>query len=213
MGFLYIFLFVLPQNLCCSFHQSCCHCTSASPMAVFTIAHKCFRMFYPSRHLWFDTISKTSASTHRRRRRVQMGLTQRGLDDIGDVVSITQPSHDQSNIITKGQELLRIHFEGHFITSADELYHTVWETYEDHLTIESPFSRILKEKGYSLVPSSTGNPIPREQDEIVLDSDTVLITFQVPETEWERCIQQQQLVKEQQYQQLLRSMARGKFAE
>jgi hypothetical protein len=169
-------------------------------MAASTVAKQALRMFHPSRHLWIDTVSKTLSHRH-----LQIGLTERGLEDIGDVTSI-QCLIEKGRSVTRGQELLQIHYEGHSITSADELYHTVWETFDDYVTIESPLSGTTEEEcGKSQILNNL--------DEEEIDSDTILVTLTVPEEEWKRGCQEQQLVDEQQYMRLIRSMTRGKFAE
>ena len=90
--------------------------------------------------------------------RIQLGLTKRGLDDIGDIshferkLSPTrQPKtrqHQQQDQqrpvdgwgeeIKRHQEFLKIVHEGHAITAADEMYHTVWDTITEELSIVSP---------------------------------------------------------------------------
>ena len=53
-------------------------------------------------------------------------------------------------------------WEGHWITSADELYHTVWETFSGMTHIKSPVSGVVEE--VKIIPPS-----------ICLDDDTVLV--------------------------------------
>ena len=68
---------------------------------------------------------------------LEMGLTERGIDDIGDVSSIQLVVH-KNNLLSEGDDLLRIEWEGHSITSADELYHTVWENFSGVTILKSP---------------------------------------------------------------------------
>jgi len=91
---------------------------------------------------------------------VDVGLTKRGLDDIGDITSIQIPSAFQKKIlkvsheeevpspslplplslhaVKHGQEIVKLNWDAHLITSADELYHTVWETISETTKIVAP---------------------------------------------------------------------------
>lgn len=130
--------------------------------------------------------------------RVQLGLTQRGLDDIGDVSRIermisdppspaastslpsaastsAEPSAQQLVDVARRQELLRIYHEGHIITSADELYHAVWDTITDHVSICSPVAgKILSTPGLTRNGKTT---IMEDlfSDMRHIDDDTILI--------------------------------------
>lgn len=78
-----------------------------------------------------------------------MGLTSHGLRDIGDVTAVrsalsSSPSHI-GKPVAKDDPLLRIDWEGYAITSADELYHTVWENVEGTYEVTSPVSGVLKD--------------------------------------------------------------------
>lgn len=66
---------------------------------------------------------------------VQVGLTEKGLERIGDITRITSVTN--TNVAT-GQELLKIDWEGYTRTEADELYHAVWDSIEGHHIIHSP---------------------------------------------------------------------------
>lgn len=76
----------------------------------FVVAHK---------HVW---CRPTAAGS------VQFGLTERGLDDVGDVTSVQ----------LSDSRILQLDWEGYTQTSADELYHTVWESVEGTLEVEAP---------------------------------------------------------------------------
>ena len=128
-----------------------------------------------------------------------MGLTERGLQDIGDVTKVVQSSAT-SRRVEKGQELLQIHFEGHSITSADELYHTVWETFSDQINIVTPIAGSLGE-----------NEIEQNADSI--DEESVLVTLEVDETEFQQRRVDQTLVHELQYLKMVQSMGPGKFSD
>jgi glycine cleavage system H lipoate-binding protein len=171
------------------------------------------RMFHPSRHLWIRaTTTTTSAaassglSYHHRplHRMLEIGLTERGLEDLGDITSIKKSitvnlgNNNSSNpIVSKGDELLQIHFEGHTITSADELYHTVWETYSDLLSVKSPVS---------------GAVVDITHDHEDFDEGTVIVKMEVAEEEWQNACRNH-LLPEPGYLNLLETLPRGKFAD
>lgn len=89
--------------------------------------------------------------------RIQVGLTQRGLDDIGDISHVERKlptsrqqkngcqQQDQHHLmigpleeVKRQQEFLKIIHDGHAITAADEMYHTVWDTITEEVSIASP---------------------------------------------------------------------------
>merc|ERR1719491_707950 len=82
-----------------------------------------------------------------------MGLTSHGLRDIGDVVSVRSalPSPQSSppsaigESIEKDNPMLLLEWEGYAITSADELYHAVWENDQGIHEVASSVSGMLKE--------------------------------------------------------------------
>jgi hypothetical protein len=94
---------------------------------------------------------------------------------------------------------LQIHFEGHSITAADELYHTSWETFSDKMNILSPLSGTLGDNDNSF-----------HHDQII-DEETVLATIKVEEEEFQRQCKEGNLVHEPQYLKLVRSISPGKF--
>jgi glycine cleavage system H lipoate-binding protein len=142
---------------------------------------------------------------------LEIGLTERGLEDLGDITSIkksitvnlgnnnsSSSSNSRSNpIVSKGDELLQIHFEGHTITSADELYHTVWETYSDLLSVKSPVS---------------GAVVDITHDHEDFDEGTVIVKMEVAEEEWQDACRNH-LLPEPGYLNLLETLPRGKFAD
>ena len=105
-------------------------------------------------------------------RYIDVGITDRGIDDIGDVTGVkpcftntgmhthTSPhSHSHSSTCTEKNEneninipvwklkqeetVLEIQWDAHLITSADELYHTVWETVSETSMIRAPFKGVF----------------------------------------------------------------------
>ena len=125
------------------------------------------------------------------------------MQDIGDVTKLVVPTAVHTGSVERGQELLQIHFEGHSITSADELYHTVWETFSDQVNIVSPISGNL---------SDDNNPIDDDGDPII-DEDTVLASLKVEEDEFQRQCMENILVHEPQYLKLVQNMDPGKFSD
>ena len=125
------------------------------------------------------------------------------MEDIGDVVKVVQKSSNDYLYVERGQELLQIHFEGHSITAADELYHTAWETFSDQINIVSPISGNL---------ASDDEHVAIKNDTII-DEDTVLASIKVKEDEFQQQCRENMLVQEPQYLKLLQSIGPGKFSE
>ena len=85
---------------------------------------------------------------------VQVGMTERGREDIGDITAIESLVNGASSQTTTNQQmttknipmvnrdvaLVQIQWEAHRITTADELYHTQWDTLVDTTTIRSPLT-------------------------------------------------------------------------
>lgn len=139
--------------------------------------------------------------------RLEIGLTERGMEDVGDVTSIQfmVPKTNTTNI-AKGQELLQIHYEGHSITSADELYHTVWETFTGKLSVYSPVT------GQFLERSATPTTETQNQDCSIDDTTTLVANLITTKEEWESA-RMENLVGETCYLEAIRKLPRGKFAE
>ena len=116
------------------------------------ILQKGRKYFVPSTHTWLKITSLFSDTKNLKymtqvQLSFEVGITDRGLDDIGDITSIQFPLHSTSASNTqqntwckvkKDQEILNIHWDAHFITKADELYHTIWETIDETTSIKSP---------------------------------------------------------------------------
>lgn len=92
-------------------------------------------------------------------------MTDRGLQDLGDINTISRMKklHDT---VEKGENLLSMDWDGHAITTADELYHTVWETISGTYSLKSPISGTID---YMI-----------DGDDIV-DEDEVLVTLSTEE--------------------------------
>jgi glycine cleavage system H lipoate-binding protein len=164
-----------------------------------TFIQKSFRLFHPAHHLWLRAIPIGSAGAKNAQKYcLEIGLTQRGLDDIGDMTLVT-PMVQKETHIDEGHDMLRIEWEGHSITSADELYHTVWESFSGTTPIPSPVSGTVKE--VNVVPLTSS-----------IDEDTVLVKVTATEQDWESA-QKTALVKEPEYIRILRSIPPGQFAD
>jgi glycine cleavage system H lipoate-binding protein len=160
---------------------------------------KSFRLFYPAHHLWLRATPIRSAGVKNAQKySLEIGLTQRGLDDIGDM-TLVMPMVQKETHIDEGNDMLRIEWEGHSITSADELYHTVWASFSGTTPIPSPVSGTVNE--VNVVPPTSS-----------IDEDTVLVKVTATEHEWESA-QKTVLVKEPEYIRILRSIPPGQFAD
>lgn len=125
---------------------------------------------------------------------LELGLTHRGVEDIGDVQSIALCSDSQ--VIRKGQDLLRVSWEGHAISEADELYHTTWETVEGFTMIKAPLTGEIKET---------------DVDKPWIDSDDALLSMTATENALFSAFSH--LVCEDSYNKIIQNMPPGRFAE
>jgi hypothetical protein len=114
------------------------------------------------------------------------------------------PDDDKKNrgmVVERGQTMMEIKWDGHAITSADELYHTVWENVEGMTPLQSPVSGLLQ----------TVMMIPRKG--VGLDEEDVLATIIVTD---EQSLQNelQSTVDEEKYMQYLeQETLLGAFSE
>lgn len=92
------------------------------------------RLFCATQHLWLRHVR---CSTSECARLLQLGLTERGISDVGSVVAVT-PKALPGTAVQAGDPLLEIEWDGHHITQADELYHTRFETFTSHTTLRAP---------------------------------------------------------------------------
>ena len=152
------------------------------------------KLFLPSQHLWLRAtgLNSGSSSMGRTSQRsggtdrgklcwlVDIGLSLRGLGDIGDVSGVRcirpVPSKQEGSrssgkddgigrngwVAKAGDEVLAIDWDAHKIIAADELYHTVWETFSETTYIKAPVSGDLV-------------AIIQPGEEETLDEDTVLV--------------------------------------
>jgi hypothetical protein len=170
------------------------------------------RYFAPALNLWYRAVARPQVATSDSAAWcVQVGITERGLDDIGDVTSVIQAhafniTNNNNNKLQKnpsasivaGQDLIRIHWEGYAQTSADELYHTVWDTIEGVQTFPSPVSGHIEH-------------IVDNVDQEEVDEETVLVELLCNEVS----LQQAAIgwIEEKEYLDIIQRQSRGKFAD
>jgi glycine cleavage system H lipoate-binding protein len=159
------------------------------------------RYFAPALNLWYRAVARPQVATSDSASWcVQVGITERGLDDLGDVTLVQQaaPAFNDSTRVVAGQDLIRIHWEGYAQTTADELYHTVWETIEGVQTIPSPVSGQIEH-------------IVSNVDQEEVDEETVLVEVSCNEAS----LQQAAIgwIEENEYLDIIQRQSRGKFAD
>ena len=74
---------------------------------------------------------------------LEMGITKRGCQDVGSVVEV-QTLAAPNQLVNVDQPLLRIEWEGHTISDADELYHTKWGVVQGSTLVRAPMAGLLK---------------------------------------------------------------------
>jgi glycine cleavage system H lipoate-binding protein len=158
-----------------------------------------FRLFHPSRHIWFRASPQSgSAGTANNALHLEIGLTKRGLDDVGDMTLMRSMISSGNNDVSKGDSLLQIEWEGHAITSADELYHTVWESFSGTTNVETPVSGQVEH-------------INIIHNTMCIEEDTVLAKLETTEAEWNSAMAK--MVEEPEYHRIVGTIPLGKFAE
>ena len=174
-------------------------------------------LYHPLNHIWLRAKEPLRNNFSRSSNRIlELGITERGLEDIGDITSLQQPANvfgyscgrrneNAGAAVQRGDELLQIHFDGHSISSADELYHTVWETFSDHLSILSPVS------GKIVETESEMNAILSSFEEEGFDEQTVLMGIESREEEWEDICRQNYFVDKSEYDKIIEKQPRGAF--
>ena len=159
-----------------------------------------FRWFHPIKHTWIRaTPTQASRNSNRNLYSLEIGLTERGLQDIGDLTMMKRMVASDMPI-KRGHELVNIEWEGHSITCADELYHTVWETFSGSTLVESPVTGVVDEI-HTVSPS------------MCFDEETVLIKMTTTQEDFENATTSNDLVKEPEYLKILQSLPPGRFAE
>lgn len=146
----------------------------------------------PSQHIWIRARDTFVCSKGNKSHVLDLGLTRRGVEDIGDVQSIVLVKPE----VRQGDDLLRVNWEGHNITAADELYHTMWETVEESITIKSPITGTVQE-------TDIDNPW--------IDSDDYLLSIEASEHSVFSAFST--LVDEESYDKIVRKLPPGRFEE
>lgn len=144
--------------------------------------------FAPRQHLWLqcsiDTYIPTTSFQQQNEQqdhaaaaaptwRVRWGMTEQGMDRLGDIVQLQSlvalPSDStistNAAVIVQGQDLLKVHWEGYEWTEADELYHTVWESIEGVETVQAPVTG----KFLHVATKST------HDETVIIDEDSVWV--------------------------------------
>mmetsp|Transcript_23529 Transcript_23529/g.33003 ORF Transcript_23529/g.33003 Transcript_23529/m.33003 type:complete len:180 (-) Transcript_23529:240-779(-) len=164
------------------------------------------RLFVPAMHIWYRPLRHKVQEGARKRNLdpahtwiVQIGITDRGLDDIGDVSSVKPAITDAIRLGTElktGDDLVNIEWDGHVITAADELYHTVWETVSGVKTIQSP----VEGKILNVFHGDRG-----------INEDDIICEVSTREESLQSAIQN--LVDETEYNRLVEQIMPGNFSE
>ena len=90
-------------------------------------------------HAWLEpssAVARAKSLTFHRSEYV-LGFTDRGLEDVGTVWSVNRAVEDGARV-GAGDELLQIEWDGHQVTTADELYHTRWATVDGVASLRAP---------------------------------------------------------------------------
>jgi len=159
------------------------------------------RYFAPAQHLWYRTVQKDKVTW-----RVQIGMTNKGLENIGDVTAVELVKDDlrkawmasKNATVKAGEELVTLQWEGYTQTTADELYHTVWESVEGTEAITSP---VTGEIVHTVNIENEGE----------IDEETVLVDIACTATDLDQAASH--WVDEMEYEKTLRSATPGKFSD
>ena len=180
-------------------------CSSTSSSAV-----RRTKLVCPRQHVWFrpasdvvhnnnNSRSKSQQQQQQQLLHIELGLTQQGLDRLGDVTSIaaaasaagaadpTQQQRIPSCRFQAGDVIASVHWEGFRITSADELYHTVWNNVEGCNPILAPV------QGEQMQTADV------DYTAVELEDNDVVASFVTTVEEWQG---QSQLVSEEEYNEL-----------
>ena len=111
---------------------------------------------------------------------------------------LVEEQQNCSTTVRQGQDLLRVSWEGHAITEADELYHTVWETVEGFAMFKSPVTGRVHETGDIA-------------NKAWIDPDDCLVSMTVSEKALFTAFSK--LVCEDSYNKIVEKLPPGRFAE
>eukprot|EP00979_Chaetoceros_neogracilis_P002569 scaffold435_cov275-Chaetoceros_neogracile.AAC.21 len=206
----------LSLTSCCKSNR--CNQQGTTPRAMSPLQLSSQKLFLPSRHMWLR-ILEAPLSSHLSRMpwMINVGLTERGLDDIGDITSIQissqfkMPSHESLKSpnngnknnpipvpvpVRYGQDIVKLNWDGHLITKADELYHTVWETISETTSVVAPVDGEVCE-------------IHCKEDDQWVDSDTALLTMSTDGDLIE--MRKDEWMHAEEYEEYVYAMEKGKF--
>ena len=165
-------------------------------------------------------------------RYIDVGITDRGIDDIGDVTGVkpcftgmymhshshSSPNENENININKDipvwklkqeEDVLEIQWDAHLITSADELYHTVWETVSETSMIRAPFKGVFVFPHFEIEIQKRR----RRRRGYVLDSDVPLFTMLVDQDCLDAARTGGRLMDYDAYMEFVETLERGKFHE
>ena len=117
------------------------------------------KLFLPRLHLWYRPLPALTTQQWT----VQIGITDRCLQDLGDVQKIYSDFHTLQPI-SNGETVLSLDWDGYSITDGDEMYHTVWKNIEGTFTIKSPIDGTID---YISV-----NPDFMDEDQVLIEIST-----------------------------------------
>lgn len=172
------------------------------------------KFFSPSHHLWIrvanpnrfsikPSTNESKTEQHQNNESIilmNVGLTPRGLEDIGDINTITSKYNAQdSQRINFGDEIIEIEWDGHVHTEADELYHAVWETFTNATIIPSPISGVIRNV----------HVVDRPSIHTVVDEETTLFTVEIDKKSFEKL--PDTFVDEKTYDKHVERLPRGTF--
>lgn len=116
-------------------------------------------LFCPRSHLWIRlhrVVVQSGLVAARAAWRAEIGLTSRGLEDVG-TVHACQALAQPGRAVRAQQPLLHVEWDGHTISDGDELYHTTWSTMEGRTTLLAPVEGtllFLRERVDSIEPET-----------------------------------------------------------
>ena len=126
----------------------------------------------------------------------RIGITSRGLEDIGSIDDII-PLVKTGGIIMQNRPFIEIGWTAYRISTADELYHTAWENIEGSYTIEGPISCTLR----------------KLHDNILLNPEDISDKTWLVEVELNEEESQPYLLDRSSYNEHISRISRGLFAE
>jgi hypothetical protein len=148
------------------------------------------KLFFPSRHLWIrptktnkDLLSSSTSQLY-----LEIGITDRGWQDLGDITAVSS-QHQIQNEVKQGDCLLTMDWDGHAISTADELYHTVWDSISGTYDLHSPIDGQVK-----YLATKEGNIVSDDEDILAIlstsdkDFQTKWLDKFVSEREYDKLI-------------------------